>query len=101
MITATPDLSSNSQSRWWKPLVSVPPMYMPGRRRTGSRPCRTVMCSAVYDLSAAISVDQLGLGGGRLGEQHPHHGRLARQGVPTAAARGDVVAAGADRDLLA
>src|SRR3979490_2216463 len=30
-------------------------MYSPGRRRTGSSPCRTVMCSAVYVESVAMS----------------------------------------------
>src|SRR5262249_10712664 len=38
--------------RWWRPREPVDPMYMPGRRRTGSRPSRTVMSFAVYAASA-------------------------------------------------
>ena len=34
-------LSMTSAARWWSARASVPPMYMPGRRRTGSRPSRT------------------------------------------------------------
>src|SRR6188472_1866033 len=34
--------------RWWRPREPVEPMYIPGRRRTGSRPSRTVMSFAVY-----------------------------------------------------
>src|SRR5580765_8084652 len=34
--------------RWWSPRGPVEPMYMPGRRRTGSRPSRTVMSFAEY-----------------------------------------------------
>jgi hypothetical protein len=37
-------------------LLSVPPMYMPGRRRPGSRPSRTVMCSDVYEVEAIESI---------------------------------------------
>ena len=37
----------NSQTRWCRPVVPTPPMYMPGRLRTGSSPSRTVMSFAV------------------------------------------------------
>ena len=40
-------LSMISQTRWCSPAGPTPPMYMPGRRRTGSRPSRTVMSFAV------------------------------------------------------
>ena len=39
-------LSTTSCTRWLGLRVSV---YMPGRRRTGSRPVRTSMSEAVYD----------------------------------------------------
>src|SRR5689334_12545579 len=52
-------LSSTSQARWWRPAVPTPPMYMPGRLRTGSRPSRTVMSLAVYveDMNAETRGD--------------------------------------------
>ena len=34
-------LSSTSAARWWSARSSVPPTYMPGRRRTGSNPSST------------------------------------------------------------
>ena len=34
-------LSMTSAARWWSARSSVPPMYMPGRRRTGSSPSST------------------------------------------------------------
>ncbi len=40
-------LSTTSYTRWWSPRGPVEPMYMPGRRRTGSRPSSTVMSLAV------------------------------------------------------
>src|SRR5512136_1993863 len=42
------ELSRISQTRWWSPGDPTPPMYIPGRFRTGSRPSRTVMSFAVY-----------------------------------------------------
>src|SRR4051812_9219121 len=41
-------LSRISQTRWWSPLLSTPPMYMAGRLRTGSSPSRTWMSSVRY-----------------------------------------------------
>src|SRR6185436_10703383 len=79
-------------------------MYMPGRRRTGSRPSRTVMCSDVYEaLAMSISVQQRRWWRRRqrLGRRHAHDLGLALQRVPLAGAGGDVEAAGADRQLLA
>jgi hypothetical protein len=47
-IASSIELSRISQtSRWW-PAEPTPPIYMPGRRRTGSRPSSTVMSFAVY-----------------------------------------------------
>ena len=40
-------LSSTSHTRWWSPVEPTPPMYIPGRFRTGSRPSRTVISFAV------------------------------------------------------
>ena len=47
-MTSSTALSTISQSRWCSPALSTPPMYMPGRRRTASRPSRTVIDSALY-----------------------------------------------------
>ncbi len=41
------ELSITSANRWCSALSSVPPMYMPGRRRTGSSPSSTSMAAAV------------------------------------------------------
>ena len=46
-IASSMALSSISQARWCRPAVPTPPMYMPGRLRTGSSPSRTVMSFAV------------------------------------------------------
>ena len=46
-------LSTTSHTRWCRPVGPVDPMYMPGRRRTASRPSRTVMESASYRLGSA------------------------------------------------
>ena len=40
-------LSITSAKRWWSPASSVPPIYMPGRRRTGSSPSSTSIEAAV------------------------------------------------------
>ena len=40
-------LSRISAARWCIACSSVPPIYMPGRRRTGSSPSRTSMSLAV------------------------------------------------------
>ncbi len=42
---------------------SVPPMYIAGRMRTGSRPSRTSMSSAVYDAACAGGLRGGGDGG--------------------------------------
>src|SRR5436190_14143943 len=42
-------LSTTSQTRWCRPADPTPPMYIPGRLRTGSSPSRTVMSFAEYD----------------------------------------------------
>ena len=47
-IASSIALSSVSQTRWCSPAEPTPPMYIPGRLRTGSRPSRTVMSLAVY-----------------------------------------------------
>ena len=39
-------LSSTSANRWCRARSSVPPMYMPGRLRTGSSPSSTSMDEA-------------------------------------------------------
>ena len=39
-------LSSTSANRWCSARSSVPPMYMPGRLRTGSSPSSTSMSLA-------------------------------------------------------
>src|SRR5262252_1349476 len=54
-IASSMELSRISQTRWWSPGDPTPPMYIPGRFRTGSRPSRTVMSFAVYE--AAISYE--------------------------------------------
>src|SRR3990167_2133374 len=54
------ELSSTSANRWCRARSSVPPMYMPGRLRTGSRPSSTSM-SAAEDSPGA---DGLAAGGG-------------------------------------
>src|SRR6266496_1441655 len=79
-------------------------MYMPGRRRTGSRPSRTVMCSEVYEaLAMSISVEERGWRGWRerLGRRHARDLGLALERVPLAAARGDAETTGTDGQLLA
>ena len=45
-IASSTELSTTSQMRWCKPARPVEPMYMPGRRRTGSRPSSTWMSLA-------------------------------------------------------
>ena len=46
-MASSTELSTISQTRWCRPALPMPPMYMPGRLRTGSRPSRTVMSFAV------------------------------------------------------
>src|SRR5690606_20743290 len=41
-------LSTTSYTRWCRPRAPVEPMYMPGRRRTASRPLRTWIWPALY-----------------------------------------------------
>src|SRR5262245_40012316 len=83
-------------------------MYMPGRRRTGSSPCRTVMWSALYCWVAAmsgqfvISVEQLALRRfRRLGRRHRDDLRALGQRMTLAPARRHVEPPRADRQLLA
>ena len=47
LIASSIELSTISQSRWWYPCESVPPMYIAGRFRTGSSPSRTSMSLAL------------------------------------------------------
>ena len=46
-IASSTALSRISHTRWCRPALPTPPMYMPGRLRTGSSPSRTVMSLAV------------------------------------------------------
>ena len=46
-IASSTELSSTSKTRWWSPLWSVEPMYMPGRTRTASSPSSTWMSAEV------------------------------------------------------
>src|SRR5450432_4674529 len=82
-------------------------MYMPGRRRTGSSPSRTVMSSEVYPVDAIV----VKVGGRRTVQEDRRRHRqrdggahdlgLALQGVSFSASPGDAEAARTDRDLLA
>ncbi len=47
-------LSMTSEKRWCRAFSSVPPIYMPGRRRTGSSPSSTSMSAAVYCSSPRV-----------------------------------------------
>src|SRR5919106_2747817 len=47
-MASSTELSTTSQTRWCRPRGPVVPMYIPGRRRTASRPSRTVMSEASY-----------------------------------------------------
>jgi len=50
--TPSNELSRNSKTRWCSPRCPVLPMYMPGRLRTGSRPCSTCMVAGrAHELS--------------------------------------------------
>src|SRR5687768_8547623 len=55
-IASSMELSRISQTRWCRPALPTPPMYMPGRRRTGSRPSRTVMSFAVYAMNGVLTL---------------------------------------------
>src|SRR6476619_2157520 len=48
-IASSTELSRISQTRWCSPDEPTPPMYMPGRLRTGSSPSRTVISFAEYE----------------------------------------------------
>src|SRR3990167_651914 len=52
-IASSRELSKISVTRWWRPSGPVVPIYIPGRLRTGSKPSRTVMDSALYLLDEA------------------------------------------------
>ena len=45
--TSSIELSMTSANRWCIAFSSVPPIYMPGRRRTGSSPSSTSMWLAL------------------------------------------------------
>src|SRR6266446_4652972 len=47
-IASSTELSTTSQTRWCKPISPVEPMYIAGRRRTASRPPRTLIDFASY-----------------------------------------------------
>src|SRR5712692_667061 len=53
-IASSIELSRTSRTRWCRPRRSVVPMYMPGRRRTASRPSRTWMSFALYDAGTFV-----------------------------------------------
>src|SRR3989344_286141 len=55
------ELSMISVSKWWNPLASVEPIYIPGRFRTGSKPSNSWMSCAVYvDFGlTAITIEHL------------------------------------------
>ena len=53
-MASSMELSSVSHTRWWSPVLPTPPMYIPGRLRTGSSPSRTVMSFAVYDVATLL-----------------------------------------------
>src|SRR2546429_387622 len=47
-MASSTELSTTSQTRWCKPISPVEPMYIAGRRRTASRPPRTLIDFASY-----------------------------------------------------
>src|SRR6266436_1383352 len=47
-IASSTELSTTYQTRWCKPISPVEPMYIAGRRRTASRPPRTLIDFASY-----------------------------------------------------
>src|SRR5215217_2671651 len=62
-IASSTELSRISQTRWCSPAAPTPPMYIPGRLRTGSSPSRTVMSFAVYEaIGRQISILLCGRG---------------------------------------
>jgi hypothetical protein len=50
-MASSTELSTISHTRWCRPADEVVPMYMPGRLRTASRPSRTLISLASYELS--------------------------------------------------
>src|SRR3954453_13361038 len=90
-IASSTALSTTSTIRWWRPSLPVPPMYMPGRLRTGSRPSSTWISSAGYFEAWAISVHPLATLGvreglDRHGLRHHHEARLLDDLMALAAA---------------
>ncbi len=53
-IASSTALSTTSHTQWWRPDGPVEPMYMPGRLRTGSRPSRTCMSLAPYEVLPCV-----------------------------------------------
>ena len=49
-MASSTELSTTSHTQWCRPEGPVEPMYMPGRLRTGSRPSRTCMSLAPYEV---------------------------------------------------
>src|SRR3984885_4352196 len=47
-MASSTELSATSQTRWWRPISPVEPMYIAGRLRTASIPPRTLMEVASY-----------------------------------------------------
>src|SRR5882762_9349511 len=47
-MASSTELSTTSQTRWCKPISPVEPIYIAGRRRTASRPPRTLIDFASY-----------------------------------------------------
>src|SRR5690349_22639565 len=100
-IASSIALSTISQTRWCRPALPTPPMYMPGRLRTGSSPSRTVMSLAVYDmvvleLRARALLDGEGLGRRRRLDDDLGQAAALDHLATLAAALGDLVLGGVD-----
>src|SRR5689334_2375234 len=100
-MASSTELSTISQTRWCSPAEPTPPIYIPGRLRTGSSPSRTVMSLAVYVVAMIEGLIGQGLGGaGRL--NHHAYEFAALEDFPAFAATGaEVVVAAADALLAA
>ena len=84
-IASSTELSSNSQTRWCRPVGPVDPMYIPGRSRTGSRPLRTVMSLALYATRVGTSRSRAGdRVRGSEGRPRKTAGQSSDSGVPPA-----------------
>ena len=76
------ELSMTSANRWCSAFSSVPPIYMPGRLRTGSRPFQNLDVGRAIAFAAVLGRLRRALGGGL----HQRVGR-ARGGKRRAACR--------------